>query len=535
MCKPSDLFLSQMPRFVISFLLSIFLAAFISSCEKTGFLTASERPRNENILHYDVNFPFTSLNPTEVYSSGSIMIFPLLYDYLFVPNAQGELEPVLARKWSYDGKNFTWTISLREKARFHDKAPVTSADVKYSLNEVLKQTYPALHGLIDHISLLSPEAISIRLKKNDSRFLAKIWKMDIVPRPGGGETDNYNHPVGSGPFRFEYRKGEKEVGLVANEDYFKGRPALGRIVFHFQPVKEKTWTRLLSGKTDVAHEISSKNYEIIRQYERRFYVDLYTLRWCSLILYNTTDPLFFDIRVRQALTHAIDRQYIVEKIVRGFGVVGVGPMGVNSPFHNPEVKPLPYDPKKGLKLLEAAGWSYDKTGRQLVKDGKPFAFTILVFEESQIEKKIARYIRLCLNDLGIKANLLLLPGDEFTRRFVRNNDFQAVLTEMKGAYGTPETLKQQWCSDGVNVAEAGCFQDPEVTRLITKAIDEEDPDRQVRLLYKADERMASLQPGTFLFHKTAIDVMSKRFKVPLPFSLTMEGVHRLRYASLNPD
>ncbi|MDY6838824.1 MAG: ABC transporter substrate-binding protein [Thermodesulfobacteriota bacterium] len=399
-----------MPKSLISVVIAVFLGASILSCKEPGVPTATERPSSENTLHYDVNAPFTSLNPIQVYASGSTNIFPLLYDYLFVPNAQGKLEPVLARKWSYDEKNFTWTISLQEEALFHDKAPVTAADVKYSLKEQLKEKHFAIYGLIDHISLLSREAISIRLKKNDSRFPEKIWTTDIVPRPGGGETDYYNHPVGSGPFRFEYRKGEKEVGLVANADYFQGRPTVDRVVFHFVPDKEKTWTRLLSGETDLGQEISPKNYEIIKQYEKRFYFDLYTLRCYSILLYNTADSLFSDIRVRQALAHAIDREYIVEKILGGFGVVAVGPMGVNSPFHNPEVKPLPYDPKRGLKLLEAAGWSYDKRGHQLVKNGEPFAFTLLVFEESQVQKQVARYIRLCLNDLGIKVGLRVLPG-----------------------------------------------------------------------------------------------------------------------------
>jgi len=525
-----------MRRFPIWTLIAIFLAAAFSvSCEGPGVPAARERRGNENILHYDVNAPFTSLNPIEVYSSGSVQVFPLLYDYLFIPNAQGKLEPDLARNWSYDPRSHTWTIHLREDALFHDKEPVTSKDVKYVLDQIIKKRHPATHGLIDQVSLLSHEAISIRLKEDDSRFPEKIWNMEIVPRPGEGETDYYGHPVGSGPFRFEYRKGESEVGLVANDDYFQGRPFLDGVVFYFQPAREGAWTRLLSGKTDVAQEVSPKNYNMMRQYKERYYFDLYTLRWYSVLLYNTADPLFSDMRVRQALTHAIDREYIVEEILGGLGVVAVGPMGVNSPFHNPEVKPIPYDPKRGLKLLQEAGWSHDEKGCHLVKDGKPFEFTILVFEESQVEKKVAQYIRLCLNDLGIKAGLRQLPFEELIRRYLCNDEFQAVLTEAKGAYGTPESLKEQWSFDCISAAEAGCFQHPEVTQLIREAIDEKDPDRQVKLLYKTDELMATLQPGTFLFHKTAIDVMSKRFKIRRPFSLTLEGIYRLRYASLDPD
>ena len=82
------------------------------------------------------------------------------------------------------------------------------------------------------------------------------------------------------------------------------------------------------------------------QYEERYYFDLYPLSWYTILLYNTNDPLFSDPKVRLALSHAIDREYIVKKILGGFGIIAVGPMGVNSPYHNPDVKPIPYDPQK---------------------------------------------------------------------------------------------------------------------------------------------------------------------------------------------
>jgi peptide/nickel transport system substrate-binding protein len=524
-----------MRRFPTRASLIILLVTFGVSCEKPDAPTATGRPWNENILRYDVSAPFTSLNPIEVYSSGSMMIFPLLYDYLFVPNTQRELEPDLARKWSYDPGSYTWTIHLREDARFHDKAPVTSADVKYALDAFLRNKHPAIHGLIDHVSLLSRHAISIRLKKNESRFLEKIWKTEIFPRPGGGKTDYYNHPVGSGPFRFEYRNGDSEVGLVANEDYFQGCPSLDGVVFYYQPVKEETWTRLLSGRTDIAQEISPKNYEMIVQYEDSYYFDLYTLNWYAILLYNTSDPLFSDPRVRRALTHAIDREYVVEKILGGYGRTALSCMGVSPLFRNQKVKQIPYNPQEALRLLGEAGWSYDKDSRCLSKGGKPFEFTILVFDENQVEKRVARFIRLCLNDAGVKVRLRPLPLEEICSRYLRNDAFQAVLTEFRCKHDDPEHLKEQWVGNTSRRSEAGCFEHPEVTALIYKALEESDPLVRKELFYEADALITSLQPGTFLFHKTAIDVMSKRFRLLLPFSLTNQGIYHLRYASVNSN
>ncbi|MDY6951543.1 MAG: ABC transporter substrate-binding protein [Thermodesulfobacteriota bacterium] len=523
-----------MSRFAISSSLVILLAALGVSCEGLGVPTATDRTRNENILHYDVNAPFTSLNPAQFELSGSNHVFPLLYGFLVVPNCDGKLEADLARKWSYDSKSFTWTIYLQENALFHNKEPVTSKDVQYSFQTVLKKHHPSLSSLVEKISLLSDTILSIVLTRDEPDFLFKIWDMAVIHQSNNGKTDYYNHPVGSGPFRFQCRKGGSEVGLVANEDYFRGRPALDGVIFHFQPDKEKTWTRLLSGKTDVGHEISPRNYEVIHQCENRYYFDTYHLPCYTILLYNTTDPLFSATSVRLALSLAIDREYIVENILKGLGIVAEGPMGVGSPFHNPEVMPIRYEPQKGLKLLKGAGWSYDEAGRHLVKDGKRFEFTILVFEEGQIERKVAEYIRLCLNDLGIIAQVKSLPFLDLKRRYLADTAFEAVITDFRGAYRNPEYLSKQWCMCIDKGSEAGCFHHPEVTHLLRKAIDEKDPLKQKQLLYQTDALVSSLQPGTFLYHKKAINIMSKRFKLTPPFSLTYQGIYNLRQVSLNP-
>lgn len=511
---------------------SIIFVAFIASCGRPDTPSSSKTALNQNILRFDVSAPFTSLDPTEVYASGSTIIFPLLYSYLFVPNANGELEPDLAVKWTYNPENFTWAIHLKKGPLFHNHKPVTAKHVEYSLGVSLKEGRPYLATLIDRLSLLSDTVIAIRLRKDDPGFLQKIWDTEILPMPGETEIELHSHPIGSGPFRFKHRKEDKEVALEANEDYFHGRPSLDGVVFRFQPDKERAWTRLLSGETDIAQEISPKNYEIMRQYERRYYFDLYALQWYTILLYNTTDPLFSDPKVRQALSHAIDREYIVRKILGGLGVVAVGPMGIESSFHDPQVEPIPYDPQKSLKLLKEAGWSDNRTSRYLLKDGKCFEFTLLVPTESQIEKTVARYLQLSLNDIGIKVRLESLPFLELERRYHRNNAFQAVLTEFSGVYRDPEHLKSGWSPDLGKRSKAGAFEHPEVTGLIRKALDEKDPLRQKELMYELEALIVSLQPGTFLFHKTAIDVMSKQFNLPFPFSLTHEGVWRLRYASL---
>lgn len=487
---------------------------------------------NENILRFDVAAPFTAIDPAKVRTSGSSVIYPLLFSYLCVPDENGDLRPDLARKWSYDPKTFTWTIVLRTDAFFHNRQPVTAKDVKYSLTAIIKNLRPALFDLIDRISLASDSTITILLKKNDPAFLQKIWDMDILCSPSKADIDYLHSPVGSGPFRFQGRDGEKQVMLIANPDYYQSRPSLDGVVFYYQPDKEKSWARLLAGETDIVQEISPKNYEMIKAYEDAFFFDHYILRFYSILLYNTCDPLFSDPNARRALTHAIDRQYIVDRILKGYGKIAVGPMGVDSPFRKPDLQPIPYDPEEAVRLLKTAGWQYDENGRHLVKNGRIFDFTLLVPKESQVEKAVSRFIQLCLSDIGITMRIQTITIDEMYAKYNRNNAFQAVLTEIAGVYTRPEYLLELWTPADSKPSEAGGFDHQEVTRILDMAMQTHDPVLKKHYLHQADALIASLQPGTFLFHKTALDVMSKRFVMPYTFSLSHEGIHRLWHARL---
>jgi peptide/nickel transport system substrate-binding protein len=515
-----------------------FLFGFIASCDKaenpSGPETTNE-PSNENILRIDTFGAFPSLNPQDDNLGSSGDIFPLLYSFLCVPDETGELKPDLAVSWTYDPQIFVWTIVLRANAVFHDNQPVTSKDVAYSLLFSLKNINESLMDLVREITPVSDTRLYIYLKKDDPGFMEKIWDQAIYPRPvnsGTKDPEQASHPVGSGPFQFVSKSGDEKVVLKANKNYYLGPPSIDRVEFYYQPDREKSWTRLLAGQTDIAFEITPKNYEIMKQYEDQFYFDHYTMHRYTILLYNTHDPLFSDPLVRQALTHAIDRDYIVKHMLRGSGKAASGPMGINSPYHNPNVVPLSYNPQKSLELLHQAGWAFDNKGHFLYKDNKLFKFTLSVIKEFQVEQAIARYIKLCFNDIGIQMTIDLVPYDRIGEKYNQNTDFQAVLTEFNDGHRCPEWLKEIWTPNYSGKSIAGCFAQPGVTNLLEQAFSTTDSAQKTKCLHQADALIASLQPGTFLYHKTAIDVMSKRFFLPAPFELTTQGIYRLKDAVL---
>jgi peptide/nickel transport system substrate-binding protein len=515
-------------------LLVVVPAAILTlSCAKSDRSPTETGIQNDNVLRIDIPEPFGSLDPAKGSQSASSNVFPLLYSYLFVPNEAGQLEPDLATRWDYDAAGFTWTIQLRDDALFHDGRRVTAEDAEYSLEYCLKSVHPDLFGLIDRVTPLTDAFLLIRLKRNDPGFARKIWDLPILPHPAVGAPGTPEHPVGSGPFKFNYRDGSHEVGLTAYDGYYGGRPSLDGIVFTCEPNSEKSWTRLLSGKTDIGVRLSFKDYRMLRIYNDAFYLNEMTLEPYMILLFNTTDPIFAEPNVRLALAYAVDKQTIVDRVFHGAATMAAGPAGVNSPWHNPEVKPVPYHPGRALELLRQAGWRDDPDDHFLYRRGEAFEFTILISEGDQLDRLVAEYLQIFLNQIGIKAHLSSLSQDELFRRYAFNNEFQAVLTQFGASSRSPELIECIWTGMNGQKAGAGAFEHPLVAALLHEAARVKDPDRSTRLYQEADALITSLQPGMFLVHEIRLDVMSKRFRLPQPFSFTYSGISRLRHASLS--
>lgn len=480
------------------------------SCNRTD-RHGNDEMRSENVLRYDVNEPLTSFSPADTFC-GSGLAFPFLYSYLCIPNPEGQLEPDLAEKWTYDSTTFTWTVTIRKNARFHNGKVVRSDDVAYSINTVLRNWNAVLYASIRQVLPLSDDRIVIVLKKDQPSFLTKIWPMEIIQQPGPN-CPNQDFPIGSGPFRYESGKGA-EVTLAANEEYYGGRPELNRIVFYYQPCKENTWARLLSGQTDVASEIPPDNYNTIKEKGKAYYFDISYINRCTVLLFNVCDPLFSDLKTRRALACAVDRRRLVGEALSGLGQV---PTDIF-----PEERP---DPRKSMALLKEAGWNLSKDGR-LRRDGRPFEFTLFVFGEEPCHKKVAAYLQLCFSDLGIRTQIKAVRFESLVARYRDNRDFQAVITEYRLG-------PSPFCPDA-NAEETGNI-DPDTFRKLAcqSGLIKNLKKGKGLSVNPTYDFIISNQPALFLFRKTAIDVVSKRFKLRYPFSLTLEGRSRLKYASVN--
>jgi peptide/nickel transport system substrate-binding protein len=525
------------PRQILYFSWFLVLVLFLSACSSNeGHKDHPADLDPGNVLRIDLNHNYGSFTPQMLDCAGSTCVFPFIYSYLCVPDTAGELQPDLATAWDYDPRTFTWQIRLRDDARFHNGDPVTAVDAADSILAISNNREKGLGRKIKFARAIDDYLLEIRLKNDDPSFLESIWDMEIFQDPGRQATPNPNDsPAGSGPFTLVDHTADGRVILAANENYYNGRPALDRVIFYYIPDREASWVRLIKGETDIAGDLAVEDYKIIEQYADRFYFSKVLYPYYTILLYNTHHPLFENPMVRRALTHAIDRDYMVQTMMNGLARVTAGPMGNESLWHDPDLNPLPYDPPLALALLKKAGWTPDPQTRCLMKNGKCFEFELLLATGSETGLKLARYIQLCLNDIGIRVHLTALPNDKLIDRYFQNTAFQAVLTSLSTYGRRPEQALSLWVTMDEKRSTAGGFDSPEAARLARLAMDAKDPATRQMYFQQFDRLIAGLAPGSFLFQKTYIDAMSKRFALKYPFSFEVYGLHRLQYARLKNE
>lgn len=479
---------------------------------------AGVKSREGKTLRFDLFYPIGTLD-SRLSEGDAPLVLNFLYSYLFIMNEDGRLEPDLATSWSYDKANFTWVVHIRKEAQFHDGSPLTASDVVHSLVTAIEMVLPSEGKYVDRITAEDDHVIVISLKKDDPLFLEKIWSFEILKRPEKNNKKDPGRPIGSGPFIFEYRIKNSEVGLTANEHYYLGRPKLDKVVFYYQPDKEKSWARLLAGKTDIVRGIEPQDYRIMERYEDRFYFKTTIEPYLILLLYNPRDATLIDPRIRMALSHAINKQNIVSTILGGMGVAPPGYMGHYSTLGDPGLEPIAYDPAKSLRLLHEAGWTYDSRGHYLQKEGKPFELTILCFDENRLHNSIARYVQLCLNEIGIRVYIEPLPFNELIRRYWHKPDFQAVLTELADVRDGLNPVLDSWeFFLNRKCAGSGNLSNYRITAIVDQIKKEPDSSRRRALLAELNSLLESLHPATPLVQKTSLDVLSKRFVAPCDLS-----------------
>ena len=536
-------------RFFLTIILSVIFIPSIVSCKSEDnsaqapasettlqngeTTTSASEPVDGDWLIYHLSAEPATLNPitaTDAYEStvNSRNIYETLVER---NNETLELNPVLAESWEISEDKLTYTFKLRKDVKWQDGEPFTSEDVVFSYKTIMnpKVDAPQLRAYFQEIR--DVEAIddyTVKFTYARPYFLALEFcgGMPIVPKHVFAQGDfNTNpagrSPVGTGPYKFLRWTTGREIVIEKNPDYWGEKPKLNRIVFRIitdssvslQVLKREELD--VSGLTPIqwARQTSSKSFE------ENFDKLSYFRPNYSYIGWNLRRPYFSDKLVRQALTHLVNRDLILQQILFDLGAVVTNPFYINSPEYDKSITPFPYDPKKASELLEQAGWTDTNNNGIRDKDGVEFKFEFLIPAGSETGEKIATILKEELDKTGISMDIRKTEWAVFTTRLMERK-FDAVT--LAWSMGVESDPYQIWSS---TQAEKGSnfvgFINEEADSLIEAARKEFDRDKRIEMYRRFSEIVHEEQPYTFMFCNKSTVAVNKRFENVLvhPFGI----------------
>ena len=428
----------------------------------------------------------------------------------------------LAETFDISSDGLTITFHLRHGVTWHDGARFTAKDVLYTYQVTIDPKTPTAYAedFKQVKSITAPDAFTIRVKYGEPFAPALAsWGMNILPAhllEGQDITKSplARKPVGTGPYRFkEWVSGQKIV-LEANNDYFEGRPYIDRFIYRIIPDTSTMYMELKAGAIDLMN-LSPVQYA--RQtkstsFTSRFNKYRYPSSSYLYMGYNLRHPLFGDKRVRQAMTAAINKDELIQGVLFGMGQKAHGPIVPGRWAYNPAVKDIGYNPKHAAKLLAEAGWKEKNSEGILVKDGKPFKFTILTNQGNQQRLMTAQIVQQRLRQVGIDVKIRIVEWAAFLKEFVNKGNFEVVM--LAWSISQDPDMYDIWHSSKNKPGELNFigFNSPEVDRLLIEGRNTFDTEKRKRAYFRIQEILADEQPYTFLYVPDALPVVSSRIR-----------------------
>lgn len=465
-----------------------------------------------------------------------------IYDGLFEYGFDLKPQPSLAESWTVAPDGKTVTFKLRRDVKFHDGKPFTSADVQFTIMEVLKKVHPrGINTFKEVTAVETPDAQTAIFKLANAApyMMAALsgFESPMIPKHvfGSGDIrthDSANKPVGTGPFKFvEWRRGEL-VRLDRNPDYWRsGQPYLDRIVVRFIPDSATRTALLERGDAHVAGfgavpyndvkrlsalpsiEVTTKGYEMISPVVE--------------ILINTKRPPFDNVKVRQAVSYAVNRKFAIDNIWFGFGKPATGAMSSNfkaSGLYTDDVRNynVPNAVELANKLLDEAGFprKADGTRFEIVHDITPYGEEWQRFGEA-VQQQLAQ--------VGIKATLRYEDVPTWLKRTYTDYDFSLTSNFLYNladpVLGVHRAFHSALIKQGTVFVNGSRWSSPQTDELMNKAALEPDAATRGAQYAQLQKLTAEAAPIVWMLELQFPTVLNKRYKDVIVSPLGIYGAY----------
>jgi len=481
-----------MPRYVKLLHFSFRLLCALGVLCGEFFLSGCSRPTkfDPSSLTFLIEANPVNLDPRFATDGQSQRLDGLIFSGLLARDAQMDLHGDLAESWQTPDP-LTYIFHLKSGVRFHDRHPLTSADVKSTFDFILNPANksPKRGGFrqIARIDAPDPLTVIFHLKEPYASFLWNLIPSAAGIVPANAAVDFSRHPIGSGPFHFVSQSQDDEVVLARNPDYFAVAPTIQSIRFRIVPDAVVRALELRKGSADL--EMSSLSADLIPVLVRRPSLALSERPGTNYAYLgiNFQDPLLAKREVREALAFATDREALVKFLLHGQARVASGILPPNHWAYEPNVTQYSADTPRAEKILDAAGYPRKA-------DGIRFHLTLKTSTEEQ-----ARLIGAALQEqwrkAGIDLELRPLELATLLSDSIRGN-FQLTFLRWVGANNDPDVFEFVFSSkrfppDGAN---RGHYRNLRIDALTDQIRVEMDRDQRKALCSEVQKILADDLP-----------------------------------------
>jgi peptide/nickel transport system substrate-binding protein len=473
-----------------------------------SLLSCSRRSDTHTLVMIIESSP-TNLDPRVGTDAQSERIDELIFDPLVHRDEHFNIVPWVAEKWEIPDPR-TYIFHLRQGIRFHDGRPLTSRDVKWTLDSVRDGSLITLktttYKLVDHVEVPDESTVVIHLSEPDGTLLYNVSNGAFGIVPYGSDKQFSRNPIGSGPFRFVSQDPDSQVVLQRNDSYWRQRPQIERVRLTIVPDATTRALELRKGSADISPSGSlSADMMGTLRHDRNLQIEQQPGTVMAYLAFNLRDPILQDVRVRQALAYAIDRGTMLHYL---FGDQGRLADSVLPPQHwaySGDVAHYPYDPQKANALLDSAGY-------HRAKNGIRFHLTMKTSTE-ETTRLLAAVLQQQLQRVGIALDIRSFEFATFYAD-VTKGSFQLYSLRWIGGNEDPDIFYYAFHSSSFppKHANRSYYVNPEMDRLIEAGRSTLDQQKRKQIYAQVQQILARDLPYINLWYFDNVVVHSVRVR-----------------------
>jgi len=504
-----------MKRVLLIVLLLVGTTFILSPLSEAG-RKKDNRPDGGTLSYGEYGRPAT-LDPITSNEMISLRITELVFNGLVGINEKQEIVPELAERWDMAKDGRTYTFFLRKDITWHaregeEPKPFTVDDVLFTYRIMMNpKTITPLkvrYEFIDGIEKIDEYTVRFTLKRPILNALAK-FSFKIIPKHGPAnplfltrEDPFVQSPIGTGPYILKNITADREIILVANDNYFKGRPHLDKFIAKPFADQNIMTQALMFNAIDMIVLVNPRDIPEV-QGDKRFVLQPYNALSYSFFGYNMRNPLLADKRVRQAFTYAVNRQEMLDSFFNGQGTIISGPFAPGSWAYNLEVQPFSFDAEKAKSLLKDAGFTPGPDG-YVQKDGKKLSLTLKVpiEKESEAVKRVVLAFKNYLKNVGVDINVQFKEWQAWKEDVFLEHDFDIVFASW--VFDDSADISSLFHSGEIGPWKNNfiSYSNPEVDSLINESKLTLDHEKRRTINRKLHAILADANPYTFLWTLT---------------------------------